>query len=107
MAAIVNKKEVARGGGFDQIGESAADVAAGWLGVGIVGVDEDGDVVLGEAVTVDETAVHSPDVIDAAFEFGFGARVVDSDQHCFPRHISPTLSLQRSVTFITHVDHWI
>lgn len=93
MAAIVNKKVIAGAGGFDQIGESAPNVVAGRLGVGIVGVDEDGDVVLREAVTVDEAAVHSPDVIDAAFEFGFGAGVVDSDQHCFSRHISLTLSL--------------
>lgn len=89
MAAIVDKKVVAGAGGFHEIGESAADVAACRLSVGIIGIDEDGDVILGEAVTVDEAAVHSPDVIDAAFELGFGARVVDSDQHCFLRHISP------------------
>lgn len=86
MAAVVDEEEVAGLAGSDEMGEGAADVLAGGLDVGVVGVDEDGDVVLGEAVALDEAAVHLVDVVDAAFELSLGALVVATDQQRFPRH---------------------
>lgn len=86
VAAVVDEEEVAGLGGSEEIGEGATDVLAGGLEGVVVGVDEDGDVVLGEAVAVDEAAVHPVDVVDAALELGLGARVVAPDQQRLPRH---------------------
>ena len=85
MAAVVDEEKVAWIGGSDETGKGRADVLAGGLGVGVVGINEDVDVVVGEAVTVDQTLMHPIDVVDASFELRLSSWVIASDQH---RHFS-------------------
>jgi len=70
----------------DQRGQRRPDVLPRGLRVRFVRVDQHGDVVFGEAVTLDEALAHPPHVVYATFELRLGARVVDSDQHCLFRH---------------------
>lgn len=86
MAAVVDEEDVAGARCSDQIGESTADVPASGLRVGRISVDQDGDVVLGEVVAVDQASVHAFDVVDASFELGLCARIVAADQHCLLGH---------------------
>lgn len=78
MTAVVDKEDVAGLGRSDEIKDGAADVLAGRLNAIGMGIDEDGDVVLGESVTIDEAVVHTIDIVDAALEFGLGSLVIAS-----------------------------
>ena len=86
VAAVVDEEDVAGASGIDEIREGGAYVVAGGLLVRIVGIDEDGDVIFGEAVTVDEARVHPPHIVDASFELGLGSGVVAADQNSLLRH---------------------
>lgn len=97
MAAVVEEQGVAGPGAGDEVGDGAADVGAGGLGVGVVGVDEDDDIGVVEAVAIDEAAVHAADVVNAALELGLGARVVAPHQHRFLPH---DLSSHSSASFL-------
>lgn len=91
MSTVVDKKHVTGIGRSDQLGDGPADVFPGGLSVGVVGVDQNLDVMLGEAVAIDEAGVHAIDVVNAALEFGLGAWVVAANQHRFLRHFSIVL----------------
>lgn len=98
MATVMEEEVIAGLGGGDEVAEGPADVGAGGLSVGSVGVDEDGDVSVVEAELLHQGAVHPVDVVDAALEFGLGARVVATHQHrSLSRHESLPLfaSLRR------------
>lgn len=86
MATVVDEEKVAGAGGIDEIGEAGADVVAGGLLVGIVGVYEDGDIILREAVTVGQARVHPPHIVDTSLQLRLGTRVVAADQHSLLRH---------------------
>ena len=100
MAAVVDEQDVARTGRSDEAGEGGAYVLAGWLSVGVVGVDEDGDVILRETVTVDEAFVHPPNVVDASFELSLGSRIVASDQYRLFAIVSDSLFLSLSLCIL-------
>lgn len=80
VAAVMHEEDVSRLGVGDEASEGAADVSSGWHGVGVICVDEDGDVVLGEPEALHQAAAHTLDVVDAAAQLGLGARVVAPDQ---------------------------
>ncbi|GER33846.1 interferon regulatory factor 6, partial [Striga asiatica] len=86
VAAVADEEEVSGPGRIDQIRKCGPDVVARGLGVGIVAVNEDGDVVLGEAVAVDEAGIHSADIVDAVSELRLCSGVVAADQHRPSRH---------------------
>lgn len=88
MSTVVDKKHVTGIGRSDQLGDGPADVFPGGLSVGVVGVDQNLDVILGEAVAIDEAGVHAIHVVNAALEFGLGAWVVAADQHRLLHHFS-------------------
>lgn len=46
VAAVMDEEEIARLGGSDKIGKNASYVLASGLSVGVVSVDQDGDVIL-------------------------------------------------------------
>lgn len=96
VAAVVDEEDVAGFGRSDEIKEGAANVLAGRLNAIGIGVDEDGDVVLGEAEAIEEGVVHSVDIVDAALELSLGSLVIASYQHCLLPHdllcVSLTLS---------------
>lgn len=86
MAAVVDEEKVAGAGGIDEIVERGAYVVAGGLRVGIVGVYEHLNILLREAVAVDQASVHPAHIIDATLELRLGSGVVAADQHCLLRH---------------------
>lgn len=88
MSTVVDKKHVTGIGRSDQVGDGPADVFPGGLSVGVVGVDQNLDVILGKTVAIDEAGVHAIHVVNAALEFGLGAWVVAANQHRFLRHFS-------------------
>lgn len=92
MAAVVNEEEVPWLRRLDESGESLAGVLAGGLSVGVVAVDENGDVVLGETESLDKAVVHPLDVVDASSQLRLRSRIVASDQHRFLPHLSLKLS---------------
>lgn len=96
VAAVVDEEEVAGLGRSDEIMHGAADVLAGGLNAIGIGVDEDGDVVLGEAIAVDEAVVHSFDIVDAALELSLGSLVIASNQQRLLPHDSRQLSFSFS-----------
>lgn len=81
MAAIVHEEKVPRLGRSQQIPQNPADVLARRLGVGVIGVDQHRDVVLGEAVPVDEALISPLHIVYATLELRLGPWVVAPDQH--------------------------
>lgn len=81
MAAVVHKEKIPRLSGSQQIGQSPADVLARGLGVGVIGVDQHRDVVLGESVAVYEAPVRLLDIVNATLELRLRSWVVASYQH--------------------------
>lgn len=86
MATVVDEEKVAWIGGSDETGKGGADVLACRLGIGVVGIDQDVDVVLGEAIAFDQTLMHPFNVVDASSELGLGSWVIASDQHGLLSH---------------------
>lgn len=76
VAAVVEEEVVAGAGEGDEFGDGAADVGSRGLGIGLVGVDEDSDVLLRKAVALHQAPVHPPHVVDATLQLRLRPRVV-------------------------------
>src|SRR5262249_50921596 len=87
MSTVVHEEQVPRLSRSHKIREGKADVLAGRLSVGVVGVDQDGDVVFRETIAIEEAAVSPPDIVDTTLEFGLGAGVVAAYQHRLLCHV--------------------
>ena len=88
MAAVVDEEEIAGLGFADEAGEGGADVLAGGLGVGVVGVDEDSDVFVVEAVALHQALPHPLHVVDAAPQLRLRLRVTRSALPSSPPSLS-------------------
>lgn len=80
MPTVVKEEEVPRPSRADEIGDRATDVSASGLRIRVIGVDEHGDVLIGEAEAIDEASAHALDVVDAALELSLGAGIVTADE---------------------------
>ena len=87
MSTVVKEEEVPGLSGADEIGDGTTDVGAGGLRIRVIGVDEHGDVLLGEAEAIDEASVHAFDVVDAALELSLGAGIVTADEQRLLCHV--------------------
>lgn len=89
MAAVMEEEEVPGLGGGYQIRHGAADVSSGRRGEALVGVDEDGDVLLGEAESLHQAPAHPRHVVDASPQLRLRAGVVAAHQQRLLRHLLP------------------
>lgn len=79
MATVVNKEKVAGIGGSDETRKGGADILAGGLGIGIISINQDFDVVLRESIAPDQTLMHPFNVVDASSELCLSSWVIASD----------------------------
>ena len=86
MSAVMHEQHVPRPRRSYESGQRWPNVFPRGLRVGFVRVDQNGDVVFGETVSIDEAAVHPPHVVYASFQLRLCSRVVYSDQNGFFRH---------------------
>ena len=86
MATVMDKEKITWFGGSDETGKGGADILASGLGIGIIGIYQDADVVLGESESVDQTLMHPFNVVDASSELGLSSWVIASDQHRLLSH---------------------
>lgn len=66
MATVVEEEEVARFSRSNEIGKGLPDILACGLGKRIINVNQDSDIILGEAIAFDEASVHMLNVVDAS-----------------------------------------
>ncbi|KAI3510817.1 hypothetical protein L1887_17954 [Cichorium endivia] len=72
VATVLDAEEVTRLHRSDEFGECLTDVTACRLGIRVVCIDKDFDIVLGESLMINQTTVHSLYVIDASPELRLG-----------------------------------
>lgn len=84
MARVVEDQGISFLGVHHEPGEALKHVVASRATEGVrVVVSHEEDVFLFETESMEEHVFHAFSIVDAAVEFGFGAEIVNADDHSF------------------------